>query len=146
MCSLPAPLPQKKVREPPCSDSRIKFDPAVSRILSIQRVPDCAIISLMRLIPEVSIRAFRPCILRAGGPFLCYVLHHMGFFVPRSLRFGRWALTPPFHPYLPTSDRRFIFCDTVRRNRLSPILPVHSTRHAAIWCPDFPPRHDLRHT
>ncbi len=30
----------------------------------------------------------------------CFVLHRMGFFVPRRLRAGRWALTPPFHPYL----------------------------------------------
>jgi hypothetical protein len=26
----------------------------------------------------------------------------MGFFVPRRLRAGRWALTPPFHPYRPS--------------------------------------------
>jgi hypothetical protein len=25
----------------------------------------------------------------------------MGFFVPPDLRPGRWALTPPFHPYRP---------------------------------------------
>ena len=24
----------------------------------------------------------------------------MGFSVPRRLRFARWSLTPPFHPYL----------------------------------------------
>ena len=28
----------------------------------------------------------------------CFVLHRMGFVVPRRLRAGRWALTPPFHP------------------------------------------------
>jgi len=27
-------------------------------------------------------------------------LHPMGFAVPRRLRFERWSLTPPFHPYL----------------------------------------------
>ena len=26
-------------------------------------------------------------------------LHPMGFSVPRRLRFARWSLTPPFHPY-----------------------------------------------
>ncbi len=36
---------------------------------------------------------------RAGNPASCFVLHHMGFFVPRRLRAGRWALTPPFHPF-----------------------------------------------
>jgi hypothetical protein len=29
----------------------------------------------------------------------CSALHCMGFFVPRRLLDGRWALTPPFHPY-----------------------------------------------
>jgi hypothetical protein len=29
---------------------------------------------------------------------LCFVLHHMGFFVRPRLRDTRWALTPPFHP------------------------------------------------
>jgi hypothetical protein len=29
----------------------------------------------------------------------CSVLHRRRFFVPRTLRLGRWALTPPFHPY-----------------------------------------------
>ena len=28
----------------------------------------------------------------------CFVLHRMGFVVPRRLRAGRWAFTPPFHP------------------------------------------------
>ena len=37
----------------------------------------------------------------AGGqPFPCSVLHHAGFAVPPSLPSERWALTPPFHPYL----------------------------------------------
>ena len=35
-----------------------------------------------------------------GPPFPCYVLHHVGFTVPPRLPSGRWALTPPFHPYL----------------------------------------------
>ena len=35
----------------------------------------------------------------AGGLFPCSVLHRIGFFVPPRLPSGRWALTPPFHPY-----------------------------------------------
>src|SRR6266446_2075198 len=31
---------------------------------------------------------------------LCFVLHRMGFFVPRELLRERWALTSPFHPCL----------------------------------------------
>jgi len=33
-------------------------------------------------------------------PFLCFVLHRMGFFLPRELLRERWALTSPFHPCL----------------------------------------------
>src|ERR1019366_1130223 len=34
----------------------------------------------------------------SGVPYLA--LHPMGFSVPPRLRLERWALTPPFHPYL----------------------------------------------
>ena len=49
----------------------------------------------MRLLPGSCPACAKPA--RHQAP--CYVLHHMGFFVPRHLRAGRWALTPPFHPY-----------------------------------------------
>jgi hypothetical protein len=61
----------------------------------------------------------------------------MGFFVPRRLLAGRWALTPPFHPYL-AEARRYVFCDTFRRAGLSAVAPARSTRHAAWRCSDFP--------
>jgi len=41
----------------------------------------------------------------AGGSSSCSVLHRMGFILPRTLLAGRWALTPPFHPY-PASRRK----------------------------------------
>ena len=69
----------------------------------------------------------------------CSVLHRMGFFVPPRLRSGRWALTPPFHPYPPAcASGRSVFCDTIRQPELSRRPPARSTRHAALWCPDFP--------
>ena len=38
---------------------------------------------------------------RAGPALPSYlVLHHAGFAVPATLLPPRWALTPPFHPYL----------------------------------------------
>ena len=43
--------------------------------------------------PEPKPRRNRP-----GGRFPCSVLHRARFFVPRTSQFGRWALTPPFHP------------------------------------------------
>ncbi len=66
--------------------------------------------------------------------------------MPPCLRSGRWALTPPFHPCRRTFARRwFIFCDTFRRLKLSLRPPAYSTRHAALWCPDFPLPTALRH-
>ena len=38
--------------------------------------------------------------LTGGPPFPCYVLHHPGFSLPLRLPSARWALTPPFQPYL----------------------------------------------
>jgi len=60
---------------------------------------------------------------RAGHPAAYFALHRTGFFVPPTLPSTRWALTPPFHPCLSEppcgeSNRRFIFCDTVRRRAL----------------------------
>ena len=50
---------------------------------------------------------------RAGPALPSYlVLHHAGFAVPASLLTPRWALTPPFHPYLrrvPSKDIPKVF-------------------------------------
>ena len=61
--------------------------------LIAQPAPACAV---ERLLPG-GIHPLRD--LRPGGPFSCSVLHRMRFVVPPSSRLGRWALTPPFHPY-----------------------------------------------
>ena len=52
------------------------------------------------------------------GPRRPYsVLLPVGFTLPRPLPGARWALTPPFHPYLSDlrskCERRFAFCGTV---------------------------------
>ena len=55
----------------------------------------------------------------ARGPYLA--LLPVGLAMPPLLPAARWALTPPFHPYLPTiqselcNGRRFIFCGAFRR-------------------------------
>src|SRR6202040_1829553 len=38
-----------------------------------------------------------------------------------------------------TKNRRCFFCDTFRRRNFSIATPACSTRHAAVWCSDFPP-------
>jgi len=82
---------------------------AISRILSGRR-GDRMIIYLTRISPSVR----RACAHRDATipedqtgqlPFLCFVLHRMGFFVPRELLRERWALTSPFHPCLHFSQR-----------------------------------------
>jgi len=42
-------------------------------------------------------------------------------------------------PALFSKNRRYVFCDTFRQRPLSRMLPAYFTRHAAVWCSDFPP-------
>src|SRR6516162_435373 len=41
-------------------------------------------------------------------------------------------------PVLFSKNRRYLFCDTFRQHSFSRILPAYFTRHAAVWCSDFP--------
>src|SRR6201984_2382122 len=45
-----------------------------------------------------------------------------------------FTLTVPLLP----KNRRCLFCDTFRHDSLTKIAPACSTRHAAVWCSDFP--------
>jgi hypothetical protein len=36
-------------------------------------------------------------------------------------------------------NRRYLFCDTLRHRSFSTAMPACFTRHAAVWCSDFPP-------
>src|SRR5439155_18708173 len=49
-------------------------------------------------------------------------------------------------PVLFSKNRRCLFCDTFRQPRLGSGLPAYSTRHAAVWCSDFPPANRKRFT
>ena len=42
-------------------------------------------------------------------------------------------------PELFSKNRRCVFCDTLRQRTLWRTLPACFTRHAAVWCSDFPP-------
>jgi hypothetical protein len=42
-------------------------------------------------------------------------------------------------PCLLSKNRRYLFCDTFRHRSFTTALPAYSTRHAAVWCSDFPP-------
>src|SRR5437879_8890399 len=41
-------------------------------------------------------------------------------------------------PALFSKNRRYRFCDTFRRRTLTNAAPAFFTRHAAVWCSDFP--------
>ncbi len=42
-------------------------------------------------------------------------------------------------PVLFSKNRRCLFCDTFRQRLRSLTSPAYFTRHAAVWCSDFPP-------
>ena len=88
--------------------------------------------------------------VRAGPALPSYLaLLHAGFAMPRTLPPGRWALTPPFHPYqmrsietgmplvLPRAcrrdraHRRYILCGTFRSRRRRALSRVAKTTP---WC------------
>jgi len=61
-----------------------------------------------------------------------------GFSCPRDHSRGGGLLPRLFTLTQILRPGRFVFCDTLRRPGLSPRSPACSTRHAAVWCPDFP--------
>jgi hypothetical protein len=71
-----------------------------------------------------------PEALRAGRSASYLVLLRMGFGMRARSLARRWALTPPFHPYL---FRRCIFCATFRGS-----LRAAVSGHPALRSPDFP--------
>ena len=46
------------------------------------------------------------------------------------------AFSPLPAPF--SKNRRYLFCDTFRRRNLTNATPAFFTRHAAVWCSDFP--------
>ena len=81
---------------------------------------------------------------RSKAPYLALLPGR--FSMPRRLRAGRWALTPPFHPcHSPCEPWRYLLCGTVCRGELWPAAPAcipgraGVTRPRALWSSDFPP-------
>ena len=75
---------------------------------------------------------------RAGRPRtpLYVALLRMGFAVPKPLPASRWALTPPFHPYLQRCRSIQAVSFSVALSSRFPSPGV--TRHPALRSPDFP--------
>jgi len=81
-----------------------------------------------------------PRIYRAGCPSSVCLAPHGVFLAsritPRAVS-SYLAFSPL--PALFSKNRRYVFCDTFRQHPLSRMLPAYFTRHAAVWCSDFPP-------
>ena len=82
------------------------FGRAVSRILSAPRLRERESFVSAADTRNLS-RDARRGAGRSAVPYLA--LHPMGFSVPPRLRLGRWALTPPFHPYPRSRSRGGLF-------------------------------------
>src|ERR1043166_7437384 len=119
---------------------------AISRILSGQflsrddhlSLPDFSespanfLFSVMRRYPRILSGP-------AALPLFCLAPHgvfHASRIAPRAVS-SYLAFSPL--PALFSKNRRCLFCDTFRQRALSRTLPAYSTRHAAVWCSDFPP-------
>src|SRR4029078_1220434 len=92
----------------------------------------------MRRYPEIG-----PEFLRGiGGPavLLLFCLAPHGVFPAISLTRDVVRSYLPFSPLpaLFSKNRRYLLCDTFRQRSLSRTPPAYSTRHAAVWCSDFP--------
>ena len=104
----------------------------LSRPAIAGREPNPAVGTMMRRYPRIK---------RAGCPssvlpctawgFSCLANYSAsGELLPRLFTLAR-ALLP--------KNRRCFFCDTLRHRNFSTAMPACFTRHAAVWCSDFPP-------
>ena len=84
----------------------------------------------------VPLRVRRTRSLWAGNPTSYFVLHRIGFILPRTSLFVRWALASPFHPY--PLARAVCFLWHLPSEFLRPSLAC--ARNPALRCPDFPLR------
>src|SRR5580765_6491014 len=74
----------------------------------------------------------------AALPLFCLAPHgvfHASRIAPRAVSFYL-AFSPL--PALFSKNRRYVFCDTFRQHNFSTAPPAYFTRHAAVWCSDFP--------
>src|SRR5215475_5033518 len=75
----------------------------------------------------------------AALPLFCLApdgVFHASRITPRAVS-SYLAFSPL--PALFSKNRRYVFCDTLRQHPLLRMLPAYFTRHAAVWCSDFPP-------
>src|SRR5688500_882655 len=111
------------------------FEPLIYKPGSVGRgVSARTVISLGARSPVCSSSLPAVC-LRAGHSLTAYLtLLRLGFAVPLPLPSARWALTPPFHPYL-RSSAGGLFSVALS------VVHMHAQElpgNPAQWSPDFP--------
>src|ERR1044071_607651 len=104
----------------------------LSRSAIAGREPNPVVGTVMRRYPRIFIGP-------AALPLFCLAPH--GVFLasritPRAVS-SYLAFSPL--PALFSKTRLCLFCDTLRQRDFSIAAPAFSTRHAAVWCSDFPP-------
>jgi len=110
---------------------------AISRILYGRDNRGTVMIIYLSDIPEdFGLERFRD--RRAGCPSSVLSCTAWGFSCLANY-FASGELLPRLFTLASSSKNgRYIFCDTLRQPRLAPGLPACFTRHAAVWCSDFP--------
>ena len=139
---------RKKRRAPPFPKAPFIFSMAISRILSGQFLSQDDHLSLPTRSRGTKAQsrsrdrdATIPEDQRTGCPssvlsctawgFSCLANYSAsGELLPRLFTLAR-ALLP--------KNRRCFFCDTFRHRNFPTAMPACFTRHAAVWCSDFPP-------
>ena len=87
--------------------------------------------TVMRRYPRIDGPAVLPlCCLAPHGVFPASRI------TPRAVS-SYLAISPL--PALLSKNWRCLFCDTFRRRNFATAAPACFTRHAAVWCSDFPP-------
>ena len=104
---------------------------------AIRRSETAATVAVVRRYPRIS----GPAAL----PLFCLAPHgvfHASRITPRAVS-SYLAFSPlpalKKRTVVLSKNRRCVFCDTFRQSRLGSGLPAYFTRHAAVWCSDFPP-------
>ena len=120
---------------------------SISRVLFSDCSKILSFISILIHIKTLSIYPPRNPTPKSGNrtssssPGAYLIFQPIRFALPPPSLSGRWALTPPFHPY-PNMHRDGLFSVALSVTNPSPdwCLPVR--KYGALCCPDFPPRPD----
>ena len=113
------------------SDDHLSHSPWRTSVNHVRRSETAATVHVMRRYPRID----GPAVL----PLFCLAPH--GVFRASQITSRAVSSYLAFSPLpaLLSKNRRCLFCDTFRRRNFTTAAPACFTRHAAVWCSDFPP-------